>query len=200
MAAKHHVNLKVVAEFLRRKIYPKEIAKDKGKKANFRRTCKNFSIKDGELFYKKSRKVIFDEQQKIEIVHDIHEGIGENSRSKAMASHRGRESTCQNLSERFFWHGMVNDVKSYIKNCENCQHQSNTFKKNSPQLHSIPVPTGVMKQIGIDICNLPEVDGYRHLIVCIDYFSKWSKAKVTKDKSAPTVAQFTPWLCKNSNK
>ena len=67
MAAKHHVNLKVVEEFLRRKIYPKEIAKDKGKKANFRRTCKNFSIKDGELFYKKSRKVIFDEQQKIEI-------------------------------------------------------------------------------------------------------------------------------------
>ena len=49
MAAKHHVNLKVVEEFLRRKIYPKEIAKDKGKKANFRRTCKNFSIKDGEL-------------------------------------------------------------------------------------------------------------------------------------------------------
>ena len=50
MAAKHHVNFKVVEEFLRRKIYPKEIAKDRGKKANFRRTCKNFSIKDGELF------------------------------------------------------------------------------------------------------------------------------------------------------
>ena len=84
MAAKHHVNLKVVEEFLRRKIYPKEIAKDKDKKANFRRTCKNFSIKNGELFYKKSRKVIFDEQQKIEIVHDIPEGIGENARSKAI--------------------------------------------------------------------------------------------------------------------
>ena len=190
MAAKQHVNLKVVEEFLRRKIYLKEIGKDKGKKANFRRTCKNFSIKDGELFYKKSRKVIFDEQQKIEIVHDIHEGIGENARSKAMASHRGRESTYQKLSERFFWHGMVNDVKNYIKNCKNCQRQSNTFKKISPQLQSIPVPTDVMKQIGIDICNLPEVDGYRHLIVCIDYFSKWLEAKATKDKSAPTVAQF----------
>ena len=69
--------MRVFEEFLRRKVYPKEIAKDKGKKANFRRTCKNVSIKDGELFYKKSRKVIFDEQQKIEFVHDIHEGIGE---------------------------------------------------------------------------------------------------------------------------
>ena len=34
MAAKHHLNLKVVEEFLRRKIYPKEMAKDKGKKAS----------------------------------------------------------------------------------------------------------------------------------------------------------------------
>ena len=88
MAAKHHVNLKMVEEFLRRKIYPKEIAKAKGKKANFRRTCENFSIKDGELFYKKSRKVIFDEQQKIEIVHDIHEGIGDSSLVKAIAENK----------------------------------------------------------------------------------------------------------------
>ena len=107
-----------------------------------------------------------------------------------MASHRGCESTYQKLSERFFWHGMVNEVKNYIKNCENCQRQSNTFKNIFPQLQSIPVPTDVMKQIGIDICKLPEVDGYRHLNVCIDYFSKWSEAKATKDKRAPAVAQF----------
>ena len=79
-------------------------------------------------FIKNQRKVIFDEQQKIEIVHHIHEGIGENARSKARASHRGRESTYQKLSERFFWHGMVNDVKNYIKNCENCQRQSVSLK------------------------------------------------------------------------
>ena len=47
-----------------------------------------------------------------------------------------------------------------------------------------------MKQIGIDLCTLPEVDGFKHLIVCIDHFSKWSEAKSVKDKSAPTVAKF----------
>ena len=60
----------------------------------------------------------------------------------------------------------------------------------SQDLHSIPVPSQVMKQIGIDICNLPEVGGFKHLVVCIDYFSKWSEAKPLRDKSAPTVAQF----------
>ena len=135
------MDLKVVEEYLRRKVYPEEISKDRGKKANFRRTCKNFSPKNGELFYKDSRKVIFEAKQKGEIIHDIHEGIGENVRSKAMASHRGRETTYKKLSERFFWFGMVNDVKSYIKSCENCQRQTNTFKKIAPEIQSIPVPT-----------------------------------------------------------
>ena len=48
----------------------------------------------------------------------------------------------------------------------------------------------VMQQIGINICNLPKVGGFKHLVICMDYFSKWSEAKPTKDKSASTVAQF----------
>ena len=29
-----------------------------------------------------------------------------------------------------------------------------------------------MQQIGIDKCSLPEVDGLKHLVLCIGYFSK----------------------------
>ena len=60
----------------------------------------------------------------------------------------------------------------------------------SPELQSVPVSCEVMKQIGIDICNLPEVEGYKHLVVCIDYFSKWSEAKPLKDKLAESVSIF----------
>ena len=42
----------------------------------------------------------------------------------------------------------------------------------------------------IDLCKLPEVDVFEHLNLCIDDFSKWSEARVCKDKSAPTVAKF----------
>ena len=63
-------------------------------------------------------------------------------------------------------------------------------KTISPELQSIPIESKVMKQVGIDLCNLPEVDGYKHLIVLIDYFSKWSEAKPVIDKSVPTVARF----------
>ena len=47
-----------------------------------------------------------------------------------------------------------------------------------------------MKQIGVDFCNLSEVDGFKDLIVGIDYFLKWSEAKAIKNKPASTVANF----------
>ena len=57
-------------------------------------------------------------------------------------------------------------------------------------MQSVPVPTAGMKQIGIRTCNLPKVDGYIHLVVCINHFSKWSLTKPVKDKLAGSVASF----------
>ena len=127
--------------------------------------------------YKEKRRVVFEVERRTAIIHDLHEGNGDNSMVKALAAHRGRESTYQKISERFFWHGMIEGIKEHIKIRKSCQQQGMIFKKNSPELKSIPVPNEVMKQIGIDLCTLPEVDGFKHLIVCIDYFSKWSEAK-----------------------
>ena len=45
-----------------------------------------------------------------------------------------------------------------------------------------------MQQINIGICSLPEVDGFKHLVACIDHFSKWLEMKPMKDKSASTIA------------
>ena len=85
---------------------------------------------------------------------------------------------------------MVDDVKDYIKLCKKCQQHGKIVKTISPELQSIPIKLNVMRQVDIDLCNLPEVNGYKHVIVLIDYFSKWSKAKVVKDKSAPTAARL----------
>ena len=38
-------------EFLRNKTYPKGILKDREKKCNFRKACKNFRIVNGDLMY-----------------------------------------------------------------------------------------------------------------------------------------------------
>ena len=55
-----HVDLKAAEEFLRNKTYPKGILKHKGKKSNFRKACKNFSIVNGDLMYKQKRRFVFE--------------------------------------------------------------------------------------------------------------------------------------------
>ena len=139
--------------------------------------------------YKNSRLVISSKERQQQIIHDIHLGLGEDSRAKAMASHRGRDSTQQKIAERFFWYNIKSQVEEFIGKCDHCQKQSK-IAKVSTELQSIPIKTEVMQQVGINICNLLEVDGFKHLIVCIDYFTKWSEAKPIKDKTAPTIAQF----------
>ena len=79
--------------------------------------------------------------------------------------------------------------KNLLRKCDQCQEQGK-IKKVSSELHSIPIKTEVMQQIGIDISSFPEVYSFKHLVICIDYFSKWSEAKTIKDKSASTIAQF----------
>lgn len=70
------------------------------------------------------------------------------------------------------------------------QKQASLTLKTKTELHSITVETAVMNQIGVDIYNLPNVDWQCCLVACIDYFSKWYKAKQLKDKKATTVLQF----------
>ena len=85
---------------------------------------------------------------------------------------------------------MLNLTLSLVKTVRN-----NVIKS---KLHSIPVPSNVMKQVGVNLCGLPEVDEYCYLIISIDYFSKWLEAKPTTDKTAPTIAQFlSEMTCKH---
>ena len=152
--ARKHLDFDETEEYLRNKTYPSTIsARDYGSKSNFRIATKRYEVKDGHLFYKKRLAIKNKERQMeiTEVLEVVYRGIGDSEHSKAVASHRGKNTT-------------------YDK--------------------STPVPSSVMKQAGVDICKLPEVDRYRHVIILIDYFSKWSEAKPTKDKSAPTVAQF----------
>ena len=137
----------------------------------------------GQLMYNNTRLVISSTERQHTIISDVHKGSEHDPKTKAMVSHCERDSTIQKISNKFFWHNIKGDVEEFIKKCDQCRHQGK-IKKVSSELHSIHIKTEVMQQIGIDICSLPEVDGFKHLVVYIDYFSAWSDAKPIKDKSA----------------
>ena len=77
--------------------------------------------------YKEKRRVVFEVERRTAIIHNVHERIGDNSMAKALAAHRGREFIYQKNSERFFRHGMIEDIKEYIKVCKSFQQQGKIF-------------------------------------------------------------------------
>lgn len=69
-----HVNLKWVMDYLEHRVYPASIP-DKGSRANFRRCCRPFTIKDGVLYYKKTMaKVIITPEERTQIIKLVHDG------------------------------------------------------------------------------------------------------------------------------
>ena len=132
--------------------------------------------------------MVTDKQGKIDIIYDPHQELGNNVKAVAMSSHLGRTSTYQKVSSRFYWYTIVSHVADYVKGCDNCQKYLSMPKKVNEELKGIAVLSEMMKQIGVDICCSPSMDEFEYLIVCIDYFSKWSEAKPIHDESAPIVA------------
>ncbi|KAK3924427.1 Pol polyprotein, partial [Frankliniella fusca] len=63
-------------------------------------------------------------------------------------------------------------------------------------LSSVAPPRQNLQQIGVDIIQLPEADGFKFVVVAIDYISKYSHAKALENKSAGEVARFIfEWIC-----
>ena len=184
MGCRKKFSLDEIEDYVRNEEYPDHVDKSNyGHKSNFRRAASTFSIKNSHLL-KDNKLVIKDRQRQLELIRDVHCGMGES-----LASHRGKNSTYQTIAARFFWYNISSDVRQFIRTCEQCQKQGD-LKSPKAELKPVPVPSEVMKQVGVDVCNLPNVDGYHHAIVLIDYFSKWSEIKATKDRKAPTIAQF----------
>ena len=55
MAETGHMDLNSIENYIRNKTYPEKL-KDKGRKANFRKACKKFTIADGHLTYKRKQE------------------------------------------------------------------------------------------------------------------------------------------------
>ena len=81
--------------------------------------------------------------------------------SKSLRGHHGIAKTITLISKRFYWSSVEADVFVYVKSCAQCQGVNPKMSTEEPKIHSVSVPNTVMKQIGIDLCTLPENDGFK---------------------------------------
>ena len=111
-------------------------------------------------------------------VEEIHDSV----KAVALSSHLGRTSTYQKITTRFYWYTTVNGVAEYIKSCTECQRHLAMLNNVKQKLKSISVTSNVMKRIDVDLCSLPKVDVFEHVVVSIVYFPKgWKQNQVVKN-------------------
>lgn len=98
--------------------------------------------------------------------------------------------TLAKIRQRYYWPGLQRDIHQYIAGCDTCTKRKNPIpKRRAPmEITTSGVP---MERIATDIlCELPETDrGNRHILVVLDYFTKWTEAFALPDMEAETIAR-----------
>ena len=83
----YHVSFEASETYLH-----KNVMGEKGKKVNFQKACKHFSMLHGQLRYDNRNLVIsFTERQHTKI-SDVYEVLGHDPKARAMASHCGSDT------------------------------------------------------------------------------------------------------------
>jgi len=104
--------------------------------------------------------------------------------------HTGGTRLYKRLQTRFYWVGMKRDVEDWVATCSSC----NQLKKPVGRGAGAPLKvswTGYpFERIAMDLIpNLPETyKGNRHILVIVDYFTKWVEAYPLPKMDALTIA------------
>jgi transposase InsO family protein len=96
------------------------------------------------------------------------------------------------FQNRYWWPSWRIDLKSFIRNCAQCQLDSSHSQGTATPIRPVP-PVGLpFERWGIDfIQDLPEtVNGNRHIITAIDYATRWVVAKAVPERTTSEMVKF----------
>lgn len=93
------------------------------------------------------------------------------------------------LQDGFYWPSMFKDIHAYILKCDPCQRSGKIGRRHEmPQKGMLEVE--LFDVWGVDYVGpLPSSNGYKHILVAVDYVSKWVEV-------VPTVHADSKSVCK----
>ena len=142
----------------------------------------NFIIRDDGLIGTSDGRVLVPLSLRLNVLRRLHD--------HKLAAHLGQAKVSANLRHRFFWPGMLDEAKRFVKNCISCQKRK-AHKRNIAPLQPLPIVTYVWERVAMDIVGPLECtrSGNRYILVISEYATKYVEAIPMKDQTAMTVAE-----------
>ena len=148
-----------------------------------------YDIRQGVLYLKnekggKSHMLVVPSIIRKELLEECHD--------TPTSGHHGVEKTLARLKKSYYWNNMEASVRAYVRSCAFCQPYKSRIGHKAGKLCPIPPPRQVNEQYGIDHLGPFKKTrrGNRHIIVAIDYLSRWVEAKAVPDTSSKFVTKF----------
>ena len=111
-------------------------------------------------------------------------------------NHPGIKTSKKIVSDRFVWSSVHRDCALWAKTCVPCQ-RAKVHRHNKTALGSFSLPRVRFRDIHVDIVGpLPESQGYKYLLTCIDRFTRWPEAipMASTDSIACARALWQGWM------
>jgi hypothetical protein len=111
--------------------------------------------------------------------------------NEAHSAHLGVFKTTERIVRRFVWKGMYQEIRRYVLSCAECQSRKGVTTAKAGMLQCVKVERPFEK-LGIDhLGPFPLSNrGNKHIIVAIDYLTKWVEARAVPSQKAEDVVKF----------
>lgn len=149
----------------------------------FRKKWKDASTKElpefvGQCFFKDNNGLLFmrmgDESAKLCVPHAEVPGLLSFIHDQSQESaHCGSAKLTLRLQHRFFWPGMIKDIKEYVETCDVCQKIKPDRRAKAGLLRPNSIPFYPYEWVSFDlITGLPKSGGYDAIFVTVDRLTK----------------------------
>src|SRR5947209_2459324 len=156
------------------------------KKNQLKKAATYFEIHNNRLWHKSEQDAT--QLQRVIKITEL-EAVLYNSHDNPLGGHLQFETTYNGIAVKYYWYGMRRTIQNDVTKCETCQRDGARRKNELLRTIKIGQP---FERIGINIVGpLPKTSqGNVHIVVAVDYLTKWPEARAIPDATAESVAKF----------
>lgn len=150
----------------------------------------NFVVKKGVVYKKNDSKL--GRKLLLLVPSVMRRDLIKNFHDESRAGHLGVEKTLARIRENYYWPRLEKSVRVYVSSCVHCQFHKTPPGSSVGFLQPIPPPARPFEMIGMDHIGPLKLSptGNLHILVAIDYLTKWVEAAAVPTTATCHVVKF----------